>query len=192
MDMIMLIAGLVAFAAGLASAIFSAVMKSKYKGIGAKEFISSQYMLVKVPFGGTVSKKLLVRRMDIKDLLETSDMPNWISIMLSGSEDEKSKMIEAQAGKTETELLEETKKLYATLQSMAERVIVGYQQFKAEWMKVDPDYDGKLRRETLDFLLQLELSQPAKYIKKKISYSVLRLLVNYTNKNRQAISRKKA
>jgi len=183
MDRIMLMASLALMVAGLASFVFGIINKKRYSGIGYKEFISSQYMVCRVPFSSKVSKRLILRRMEIADICEMGDIPNWLSILLAKGVTDKAAADKAMgelSAKSDDQLLKDSTDFYNVIQKLAERSIVGYSKYVEEWRKVDPEYTGRLPRITLDKIFEVQTGSLSKYIKKKNTYSVLRSLVNYT------------
>jgi hypothetical protein len=182
MDKYIFIAGLAFCLAGLAFFIKSILNKNKYTGIGYKEFISTRYFVADVPLGRGVKKKLLLRELDIKDIVEISDMPNWfINIEFKGK-DAVEKAKSELKDKTEQELLDQTKKFYSMMQNVAERAIVKWSFFAEEWKNVDPEYNGKFDKETLDWMFERYTNEAANVIKKKNSYDVLQSLAKIVEK----------
>lgn len=175
----LIIASLAFFLVGLAFFITS-IIKNK-TGISAKEFISAQYLMVKIPFSSFKKKTLLLRRLSIPDVVEIGSIPNWLQVMLLAEkpEEESKKSIEILNQKSEIELLQETKEYFDLLQKVAEKSIVKYEHYVKQWQEIDPSYTGRLPDITLQAIFN-EIMNPSKNaIKKKTSYNVLRLLEKY-------------
>lgn len=189
MDKYIFIAGLAFILAGLVFFIKSFIDKNKYTGIGYKEFISTRYFVDNVPIGNGVKKKLLLRVLDIKDICEISDMPNWFLMIEARTPEAVFKAKEMLKNRTEEELLTQTKKFYEMMQRLAERAIVKWSFFVEEWKKVDSEYNGKFDKETLDWMFERYTNKAANVIKKKNSYAVLQSLAKIVEKA-QAITSK--
>lgn len=176
------------FIAGAYLFIQSKKNKIKY-GIDIGEFISSQYMLADVPFGASITKKLLLRRLGMDDFASLGEMPNWLAMFLKGDIKEIADAKQELDKKTDAELIDETKKYYDLCQKIAERSIVRWAEYVKEWQSVDPEYTGRLGRETLDFIFNAQMAPVSKYIKKKMAYSVL-LALQKANAERPTSSEK--
>jgi len=176
-----LVAGLVLAASLLffitGACLFLKSKKNKVQsGVDVGEFISAQYMYDDVPFSAGISKKMLMRRLDMRDLASLGDVPNWLMMMLNGDVKDIEEAKKALEKKTEKELFEETKKYYDMLQEMAERTFVRWPEYVSEWKKVDPEYTGKFRKETLDYVFAKQMEPAKKIIKKKVCYQILQSL----------------
>jgi len=189
MEKYIFIAGLALFLAGLVFFVKSILNKNKYTGIGYKEFISTRYFVEDVPLGGGVKKKLLLRELDIKDICEISDMPNWFVMLESRGPDAVNKAKRELEEKSEEELLDQTKKFYTMMQKVGERAIVKWSFFVEEWKKVDPEYTGKFDKETLDWMFERYTNKAANIIKKKNSYAVLQSLAKIVAKAQATTSK---
>lgn len=182
------IASLAVFTAGL---VFFMLSKRRSNGIDSKSFISGMYMLSNIPIGNGVSRKLLLRRLQISDIVAIGGIPNWIQIIMLSS-DIKSGVDSAtktMTGKKPEEQVKETLEYYEFLQKVAERCIVKWDEFVSEWKAVDSEFTGKLPDITLQYIFNLQLSQSRDVIKKKISYKELLSLQKSSGKNRQATSK---
>lgn len=168
-----LAASLLFFILGACLAFFARKKNSVNKGIDVGEFISAQYMLADVPFGAGITKKMLMRRINLSDFAEIANVPNWLAIYMKGDISEIEKTKAELEKKTDAELVSDTKQFYDMCQSLAERSFVRWNEYVAEWKRVDPEYTGKLDKATLDFVFQALSNPLAKHIKKKLSYNVL-------------------
>lgn len=172
------IVSLAVFTAGLI--MFGVSFKRIKTGIGYKEFISSQYFYDKIDFGYGKKQKMLLRRLQISDILAIGDMPNWIQMMIYKDDDTKTeevkKLQEEESKKTNEEKIADTKKYYDFLQKVAERAIVQWSLYEKEWRAVDPDFTGKLTDITLQYVFNTLLENTRVIVKKKSSYKDLQLL----------------
>ena len=153
-------------------------------GIGYKEFISSQYFYDKIDFGYGKTKKILLRRLQMSDIVSIGEMPNWIQMMMfkEDKSEEVKKLQEEDSKKTEQERVEDTKKYYDFLQKVAERAIVQWNLYSTEWKKVDPDFLGRLPDITLQNIFNTLLNNTRVIVKKKSSYKDLQLLAKSLEK----------
>jgi|SRR5574344_1278912 hypothetical protein len=166
--------------------MFGVSFKRIKTGIGYKEFISSQYFYDKIDFGYGKNKKILLRRLQMSDIMAIGEMPNWIQMMMfkeDKNEDIK-KLQEEDAKKTDKERIEDTKKYYDFLQKVAERAIVQWGLYCTEWKKVDPDFIGRLPDITLQSIFNTLLNNTRVIVKKKSSYKDLQLFAKNLEKLR--------
>lgn len=179
------IASLAVFTAGL---VFFMLSKRRSNGIDSKSFISGMYMLSNIPIGNGVYRKLLLRRLQIADIVAIGGIPNWIQIIMLSSDIKTGveSATKTMASKKPEEQVKETIEYYAFLQKVAERCIVKWDEFVSEWKAVDSEFTGKLPDITLQYIFNLQLSQSRDVIKKKISYKELLSLQKSSGKNRQA------
>lgn len=177
--MTQLVAGAM-LAAGSLSCITGACLLLKYKqkklGIDVGEFISAQYMLGDVPFGDGITKKMLMRRLDMRDVADMGDIPNWLCIFLKGDAKDIEQAKKDVEKKSDEELMLETKKYYDMCQRMAERTFVRWKEYVEEWKRVDPEYTGTLPQVTLDYVFRVQMEPSKNLIKKKICYQILQSL----------------
>jgi hypothetical protein len=182
------IASLAVFTAGL---VFFMLSKRRSNGIDSKSFISGMYMLSNIPIGNGVYRKLLLRRLQIADIVAIGGIPNWIQIIMLSSDIKTGveSATKTMASKKPEEQVKETIEYYAFLQKVAERCIVKWDEFVSEWKAVDSEFTGKLPDITLQYIFNLQLNQSRDVIKKKTSYKELLSLQKNSGKNLQATSK---
>lgn len=161
------IASLAVFTAGL---VFFMLSKRRSNGIDSKSFISGMYMLSNIPIGNGVYRKLLLRRLQIADIVAIGGIPNWIQIIMLSSDIKTGveSATKTMASKKPEEQVKETIEYYAFLQKVAERCIVKWDEFVSEWKAVDSEFTGKLPDITLQYIFNLQLNQSRDVIKKRL------------------------
>ena len=182
-SLIVFTVGLVFFIAGRLARVMT--------GIHNKDFISGMYLYEKVLLFGK-RRKILLRRLEVADILAIGGVPNYIYSMFTTEniQEEVDKLKKDIERKTEEENIKDSIEYYDFLQRVAERSIVAWDSIKEDWEKVDPQFTGRLPEETLLDLFNVQINNKNIYVKKKKIYYDLLSLERNTALRRALISKK--
>ena len=183
-------ASLIVFTVGLVFFIAGRLARVK-TGIHNKDFISGMYLYEKVLLFGK-RRKILLRRLEVADILAIGGVPNYIYSMFTTEniQEEVDKLKKDIEKKTEEENIKDSIEYYDFLQRVAERSIVAWDSIKEDWEKVDPQFTGRLPEETLLDLFNVQINNKNIYVKKKKIYYDLLSLERNTALRRALISKK--
>lgn len=183
-------ASLIVFTVGLVFFIAGRLTRVK-TGIHNKDFISGMYLYEKVLLFGK-RRKILLRRLEVADILAIGGVPNYIYSMFTTEniQEEVDKLKKDIEKKTEEENIKDSIEYYDFLQRVAERSIVAWDSIKEDWGKVDPQFTGRLPEETLLDLFNVQINNKNIYVKKKKIYYDLLSLERNTALRRALISKK--
>jgi hypothetical protein len=137
-------------------------------------------------------RKILLRRLEVADILAIGGVPNYIYSMFTTEniQEEVDKLKKDIEKKTEEENIKDSIEYYDFLQRVAERSIVAWDSIKEDWEKVDPQFTGRLPEETLLDLFNVQINNKNIYVKKKKIYYDLLSLERNTALRRALISKK--